>query len=148
MEGKYTKIGTITGVIALLITIWQLLPSHTASFDGVWKMTAVVKEAKLSTYVGMSIEWKLHLIQDGNNIFGTGEKITVNGKRLNFAGRNNLELEGTIDGDQFNITYKEMGKLRETIGTFKGSIKNNNFKGVHSQTSSDTKGEIFGNKIF
>ena len=147
MEGKYTKIGTILGAVALLITIIQwVAPEKKTLLKGEWKMTSTVQEAKLSTYVGMEIGWQLLLIQDGKTVSGTGEKIRVNKNELDFKDRTRIELEGIIEDDAFTLQFIEKGKLRETVGVFTGTVKDDTFEGVFSQTASDSKGIISGKK--
>ncbi|MEM9546557.1 MAG: hypothetical protein AAGA77_11330 [Bacteroidota bacterium] len=146
MEGKYTKIGTVVGVIALLITIWQISRSQVASFEGEWIMTSQIEEAMKSDYIGMEIQWVLYLTQNGNAIEGTGEKIKVNGEDLDYTSRTKLELKGSIKGNTLNLFYKDFGTRRTTDGFFKGEVSGNTFSGTFTQRASDSKGIIFGEK--
>lgn len=146
MEGKYTKIGTIVGVIGLLITLCQFIPKRTLQIDGEWNMTSIVNQAKLSIYIGMHIDWKIHFVRSGNKISGAGEKISVNGNELDFRDRTKIELEGTLKDNEFILRYIEKGKLRETTGVFSGVIYDDKLEGTFSQTASDSKGKIIGRK--
>ena len=147
MDKKIAIIGTIVGVLALIVSIAQLIPKNTADCGGEWKMVVKVEEADMARYIGMELEWKLHLVQNGENIKGTGEKIKVNNEKLPYAQRSRLDLNGVIDGDKFIITYVEKGLLRETIGTFTGEVNDSIFVGDFSQTASDSKGTIMGKKL-
>lgn len=142
MEGKYTKLGTIAGVLALAVTIWQILPKWDKKIDGEWVMTTKIKEADLKQYVGMEVKWKLFLTENEQRIKGTAEKIAINNKELDYALRTTLELEGNIKDDKLNLNYIENGKIRKTSGILLLTISDNEFEGQFSQTASNTKGEV------
>lgn len=146
MEGKYTKIGTIAGVIALLITLWQINTNNVSKLEGEWIMSSKVKEAKMNKYIGMNIEWTLHPIQNGNSLEGTGEKIKVNHEELSFSERTKIVIKGTVEGENFIMNYIEKGKQRQTSGIFQGKVDGKVFQGEFSQTASDSKGSIIGKK--
>ncbi|WP_103867579.1 hypothetical protein [Aquimarina sp. I32.4] len=146
MEGKYTKTGTIVGIVAVLITVWQINKNKSSEFQGEWIMTSEIQDSQMSNYIGMNIEWVLHITQNGQELEGTGEKIKVNNIKLNYIERTNLRLKGSINGKQFIINYIENGKQRQTSGIFKGQINENIFQGEFSQTAADSKGAIYGIK--
>jgi len=81
-------------------------------------------------------------------IIGSGEKIRINGEKLNYSERTTLILNGSILENNFKINYTEKGKLRETTGLLIGTIKDNKFEGTFSQTASDSKGNIIGIRVF
>ena len=147
MKINHAKTGTIIGIIGLILAIVPLISKKTARLEGEWQMTNTIQKANLSKYRGMTIKWILQLTQNGENITGTGEKIAVNGKKLKFHDRNMMEIIGTIDGDKFNLRFIEKGKLRETVGIMKGEISKNKFTGIVSQTASDSRGNIIGEKV-
>jgi hypothetical protein len=147
MEGKYTKISAIATVIALLIAAWQIFPKKKKGISGTWQMTSVVESADLKQYIGMESVWTLNLLQTGENISGTAEKITVNSQKLNYSDRSTLLLNGTIQDDAFAIRFEEKGKLRETSGTFIGDIAKDTFTGTFISTASDSRGTISGFKL-
>jgi hypothetical protein len=147
MEGKYTKASAVVGFVALAITLWQVIPGSTKNYSGEWSMISEIENAQMTTYVGMKIEWVLHLTQSGNNVQGMAEKIAVNAEKLDFRSRTTLQLKGTLDGNKFTISYIENGSRRETNGILTGEFKGNKFSGTFSSTASDSKGIISGNKI-
>ena len=98
MEGKYTKISAVVGVFALLLAIYQVYPRSHEDYSGEWNMTSKVEQAQLSNYIGMEIVWRLHLVQNGNQLQGTAEKISVNSKELDFNTRSSLYFNGTLEG--------------------------------------------------
>jgi len=147
MEGKYTKVSALAGILALGITIWQVAPSSKTNHSGEWKMISKIETTEFKNFIGIEIEWVLHLSHSGNQISGTGEKISVNSERLNFRDRTMLTLSGTIDEDQFVLNYIEKGPRRETRGTLTGQFNNELFSGIISSTAANSKGKISGSKV-
>lgn len=147
MEGKYTKLGTIVGVLGLIATAWQILPKQNKKIDGEWIMTSKVREADLKQYIGMEIKWKLYITENENRVKGTAEKISINNDELDYSLRTTMDIEGNIKDDKLNLNYVENGKIRKTTGIFIATISGNEFSGQFSQTASNTKGEIQGVKL-
>lgn len=148
MEGKYTKASALIGVLALGIAIWQIIPATSNNFSGEWRIISKIKGAEMKKYVGMTIEWRFHLMQTGDRIKGAAEKITVNSNKLDYSERVTLTLEGSVEGSSFAINYTEKGKLRTTTGTFKGEFLNkNSLNGDFSSTASDSYGSISGSRV-
>jgi hypothetical protein len=147
MEGKYTKASAVVGFVALAITLWQVIPGSKKNYSGEWSMTSEIEHAQLTTYVGMKIEWVLHLTQSGNGLQGTAEKIAVNAEKIDFNSRTTLNLHGTLEGNKFTMNFIENGSQRETNGTFIGEFSNKEFTGTFSSTASDSKGKISGRKL-
>jgi hypothetical protein len=147
MEGKYTKLGAIVGILGLAVTTWQIFPKHSKKIDGEWIMTNKVKEADLKQYIGMEVKWKLYITESENKVKGTAEKVAVNNDDLDYSLRTTLEIEGNIKDDKMNLNYVENGKIRKTSGIFIATINGNEFSGQFSQTASNTKGDIKGIKL-
>jgi hypothetical protein len=57
------------------------------------------------------------LRQDGNQVTGTGEKRTENGKLLNARARTPITVEGTREGDRLQLRFTERGSRRASSGT-------------------------------
>lgn len=146
MEGKYTKLGTIAGILGLLVAVFQILPDRDKKIDGEWIMISKISEADLKQYIGAEVKWKLYITEKDHYVKGTAEKIAINNKDLDYALRTTLEFEGNIKDDKMNLSYIENGKIRKTSGIFVAIIKGNEFSGYFSQTASNTKGEIKGVK--
>ena len=147
MEGKYTKAGTIIGLLGLLIALWSLMPKSSNNLAGEWLMTSKVNEADLSAYVGAEIQWRLFIVENQNTVKGTAEKVKINGKELDYRQRTSLEFEGVVDGKTLIVNYIENGKIRVTRGVIKVIIEKDKFFGKFSQTASNAKGSIIAEKI-
>ena len=152
MKRKYIKvISTIAAIITFTIGMWQFIvwfqEKSQKRYEGVWEMTTEVESAELKSYVGMKIDWTLHLSQTDNKLTGTAEKISVNSVKLNFRNRTTLELNGSLNKNRFTLTFIENGQLRKTNGILYGEFSNNKFEGHFFSTASDTKGKITGYRI-
>lgn len=147
MEGKYTKISAVVGVLALMISI---IPFVTAGeekdYSGIWKMQVSVTEAAYNAYRGMQIHWILQITQHSGQISGTGEKIAIGASKLPFKSRTAILINGTVKDGRFILQYTERGARRESQGMFKGKFEGDEFSGIFVQTASDSKGEIMGRK--
>lgn len=147
MEGRYTKAGTIIGLLGLLVALWSLIPKSTNNLAGEWLMTSKVNEADLSAYVGAEIQWRMFITENQNTVKGTAEKAKINGKELDYKQRTSLEFEGVVDGKTLVINYVENGKIRKTSGIIKVKFDDKRFFGEFSQTASSAKGSVVGEKI-
>lgn len=147
MEGKYTKISAIVGILALGIAIWQLIPNDEKNYSGVWNVESEITSAKMNTYVGMKIQWIFTLSQSKNEITGSAEKISVNSMSISNAERTTITINGTLDGSSFILNFVEKGKLRETRGQFKGEFNGSKLLGTFISTASGARGNISGTKV-
>jgi len=151
MKRRIVKVTSATAaVVTFLIGIWQFIAWYQekskANYGGEWKMTSEIESAQLERFKGLKIDWVLHLTQTHHKLTGIGEKIAENSIPLDYKARTTLSLEGSVEGDQFTLTFIEKGHLRETSGTFHGQFSNDKFQGTFSSTASDTKGNIIGYK--
>ncbi len=146
MEGKYTKIGAVIGVIGLIITIGQIRPKIDKKIDGEWIMTCKILEADLKAYEGKESKWKMFLTEKDQIVKGNAEKIEVDNTVLEYDQRTIMQLEGNLKGAKITLNYTEEGKLRNTQGILTATVTDNEFTGHFSQTASSTSGDIFGVK--
>ena len=81
MEGKYTKAGTIIGLIGLLITIIvttiSFMSKSSNNLTGEWLMTSKITKADLKAYIGAEVQWKMFVTESDNKMQGTAEKIKI-----------------------------------------------------------------------
>ncbi|MDI1257210.1 MAG: hypothetical protein PSV16_14040 [Flavobacterium sp.] len=147
MEGKYTKISALVGIIALAIAIWQIYPKAKYNINGEWKMISQIEDSSLSTYKGMTVEWQMFICENANDIKGTAEKVKINNVELSAASRTSLEFEGHITDDQIVLNYQENGKKRRTSGIITAKLNGDSFEGKFSQTAANTKGRIFAERV-
>lgn len=147
MEGKYTKISAVVGILALGITVWQLMPNNEKNYSGVWNVESEITSAKMNKYVGMKIQWVFTLSQSKNEITGSAEKISINSMPIPNVERSTITMNGTLNGSNFTLSFVEKGKLRETIGQFQGKFSGSDLAGKFISTASDSQGKISGTKV-
>lgn len=151
MEGKYTRAGTIIGLIGLLITIVvtviSFIPKSSNNLAGEWLMTSKVTHADMKAYIGAEVQWKMFITESDNKIQGTAEKIKINGVDLDYNQRTSMEFNGVIEDDNLILNFVENGKVRKTSGIIIASFQEDTFSGSFSHTASNTKGEIYSVKI-
>lgn len=97
MEGRYTKIGAIAAIFALLIPVWQIIKEKTESFEGEWLMHSKIEKENLSSYIGLTIECKLYLTQNDKSI----------------------DIKGVVNGNVFTLKYVENGKKERQMAFLK-----------------------------
>jgi len=146
-EGWHTKLGTYIAIIALIITVWQIIPNKVKHLNGEWIMITEISDSKFSSYKGMTVQWKMFVCENGNVIKGTGEKIKINNVFLDAKDRTTLEFEGSIKDDKIAINYTEFGKLRKTSGIIIANLGHDQFSGTFSQSAADTTGKVEAKKI-
>lgn len=150
MEGKYTKAGTIIGLIGLLITIIvttiSFMSKSSNNLTGEWLMTSKITKADLKAYIGAEVQWKMFVTESDNKIQGTAEKIKINGVDVDYDERTSLEFNGVIEKNKLTINFIENGKARKTSGIIKSIFQEDSFFGNFSQTASSTEGTITGKK--
>jgi len=146
-EGKYTKIGTVVGVIALIITVWQIWPTSKPNLDGEWKLTTEVTQSNYSAYIGKKIEWKMFLSENQNIIKGTAEKIKIDGQELESKNKTCLQLEGSLKGENIVLSISENGKLRTTTGIIQAKVVSDIIEGQFSQTAANSMGKVLAEKV-
>jgi hypothetical protein len=149
----------ISGLIFTLILFLikeHILPKK--NITGEWKSTITINESSYNSYVNLGIEFRIHLLQKGNDIIGSGEKI----KDLNIDGtetvferskRVSIEISGNYEKSYlkrskvyFNIIEK--GTLRDSRSTYILVVKNSRLlKGTFKSTVADSSGKIVMNKL-
>lgn len=113
---------------------------------GNWKVINTVEQTSYKAYQNMEVAFNLSINQSGNDITGTGEKITENGQNLPAHGRTPIEVKGTIDGDKIVATFVETGSLRKTNGRFVWRIDKGGLTGTFNSTAARTSGRSAATK--
>lgn len=144
----------VSGLIFTLILFLfkeYLLPKK--NITGEWETLLKVVETSYNPYRNLGIQFKIHLLQNGNEILGSGEKI----KDLNPDGtetvferskRVKIEITGYYEKKYlrrskvfFNVI--ELGRERESRSTYIIVVKNSKFlKGNFTSTAADSSGTI------
>jgi len=148
-------IETICGglVLTILLFIFNEFIFNKKNLSGVWKGELQIKESTYNPYNDLLIEYEFHLIQNGKNIKGTGEKIKeTNRKNKVTEYEKNKRVTLEIDGfysrkylreSQINLTLKEHGRLRESRAFYHLKVENSKrMTGSFNWTAADSTGKI------
>jgi len=144
----------ISGIVLTLILFLfkeYLLPKK--NITGEWKTKLKIKESSFNPFINLGIEFKIHLLQNGNEIIGSGEKI----KDINQDGsetvferkkRVKIEISGYYEKKYlrrskvyFNVI--ENGTERESRSTYVITVRNKkHLKGTFTSTAGDSVGTV------
>lgn len=148
-------VGTIIGglLLTLLLFLLNEFIFNKKNLTGEWDSNLEITKSGYNLYKGLIIKFKIHLIQKGYEISGSGEKI----KEIYPEGKENIyqrdkrviiSVEGYYERKFFakSIIYLnicEEGTQRQTRATYKLYLKNkNNLEGEFITTAADAKGKI------
>lgn len=152
-------LGTIIG--GLLFTVLLFLLNEYVlvkrNLTGEWKVITIIEKSSISKYENLKIEFKVHLIQKGNEISGSGEKIKdilVDGTQVLFSPekRVNIEIDGFFERKYLGkskvyLNIVEEGRIRKSRTTYSLLLKNKNkIEGVFISTASDSSGRVLMQK--
>ena len=74
---------------------------------GRWRVIHQVQKSSVSRYVGLSIEFHVTLVQDGDRVTGDGEKFLVDWQLAGRGETSRLAIDGRIDGGKVQISLME-----------------------------------------
>lgn len=148
----------ISGLLLTLILF--LLNEYIFSkknLTGEWKTTLKIKKTSFKPFENLTVEYKIHLIQKGNELSGSGEKIKdikPDGKETVFLreDRTIIDVDGYFERKYFRrskvfLNISEEGRNRETRATYFLTLKHsNNLEGTFISTAADASGVIKFNR--
>lgn len=152
-------LGTIIG--GLLFTFLLFLLNEYVfikkNLTGEWKVIVKIEKSTELKYENLKIEFKFHLIQKGNEISGSGEKIKdvlVDGSQVLFTPdkRVNVEIDGFFERKFFGkskiyLNIKEEGRIRKSRTTYSLKLtEKNKIEGVFISSSADSSGIVLMQK--
>ena len=91
--------------------------SQLANLTGEWRFTNEVQASRVRAFKGMTLGFRMRLVQDGRNITGSGVKVAENGRHLPTREQTAIVLHGDIEGDRVELTFTERGRRRTSKGT-------------------------------
>lgn len=147
-------IGTVVGGLFLAGILFfineHIFPLH--NLTGEWDVTTLTEKTLYNPYQNMKLYYKFHLLQKGQEIIGSGEKIkeTLSTGRTDVYKRDKRTLsvvngyfERNIFGaNKVYLKIIEYGRLRQTRTTFILKVKNKNtLIGTFISTAADSSGQ-------
>lgn len=148
-------IGTIIGGL-MLAAILFLISEHIFTLHnltGEWLVKTVTKTTAYNPYQDLEVNFKFHLLQKGQEIIGSGEKVSETSptreahkyppdKRIlsNINGYYQRNIFGT---DKVFLNIIEEGRIRQSRSTYILIVKNKNLLlGTFTSTAADCIGQI------
>ncbi|MGV8946463.1 MAG: hypothetical protein ACOH1N_08545 [Lutibacter sp.] len=155
-EISSTVISGIVLTLILFIINEYLLPQK--NITGEWKSTLKIENSAYNPYKGLTIEYKIHLLQKGKEIIGSGEKIKdilLNGDEVEYIGdkRVKISLNGYYERNYLRkskvyLNISEYGLKRESSATYFLTVKSSKrLIGNFTGTAADSSGIIIFKKI-
>lgn len=154
--------GTVSGGIALSLMFFWLkewlfsLPQ----VSGIWEAQLITANSSYTPYSGMSLWYRITLIQNGSVITGVGEldrEHSAKGTRTyENSGRRPIEITGTIEKrisrpDVIHIMWSEQGEKRKfsnvLLLNISGSKSRGGLCGRYSSTAASSKGHSSWKRI-
>ncbi len=137
-------IGTLVGAVLGINGLYNWYnESIIEDLSGIWKVSYIIEETTYAPYKGLRIGYTIFIQQDGFNLNGKGDKISENSQMLQTSAKTPIEVNGTFDGENVQLTVLEKGKKRESSGMIKLKKVNDGgvFEGSFYTTAANSSGK-------
>ena len=125
----------------------EVPPSRT-DVSGRWDLRQDVQSTSHDAFAGMSVGYRLNLLQDGNRVHGRGFKTSENGVLLLPSQRTPIEVEGRIEGDQLVLNFTEIGRARTSRGTIRYRLGTSGaMQGQFSSDAANSSGSSSAHRV-
>ena len=141
---------TLVGALAAGLAIYdRVVDSTPFDLTGGWTIEHEIVKTTYSPYRGLLLGYRIHLLQQGKQLTGVGEKRTENGQELPSEAFTPIRLSGTVKGRSVSGTFEEEGARRKTSGTFFWEVSDdgNSLVGSYSSTAASSSGPARGSRI-
>lgn len=150
----------IGGLLFALIIFWiNEYFFKVKNVSGEWTTLIKIKQTNNTPFINLGIEYKIHLLQLGDQISGRGEKIRdINPDGTNFhvypnIKKVNIEITGYIERNYLKksklyLLIKENGTRRTTSASYNLTLNDKNrLSGFFESTAAESRGETFWTRI-
>lgn len=154
-------LGTIIGGVLLTLILFLIneYGFTKPNLTGEWKAITVIDNSAYNPYLKLEIEFKIHLIQKGYDLSGSGEKIQEfkpDKTKIVFEREKRviIEIDGYFERQYFGrskvyLSINEVGRKRETRTTYVLTVMDvNTLTGLFTSTAADSSGKIEMNKTW
>jgi membrane carboxypeptidase/penicillin-binding protein len=90
--------------------------------SGAWTLTTQIRNATVPEFRNLRLGYEIELEQHGGRVYGSGRKLTENGRPIAGAASTAIELTGTVNRDQVTLAFRERGTRRTSGGMFSFSV--------------------------
>ena len=91
-------------------------PASQQDLSGRWRLTNRIERSNVPSFVGLALEFRLELDQEGGRLRGEGSKWMENGRVVAASARTPITVDGTIDDDRVTLAFTERGARRTSRG--------------------------------
>ncbi len=152
-------IGTIIGGLLFTLILFLLneyvFPKN--NLTGEWYTSTKVENTSYNPFNNLIVEYKIHLIQKGYELSGSGEKIRdikPDGTQTVFLRENrvNIDVDGFFERKYFGkskvyLNIEEEGRKRDSRATYTLILNNHDtLGGIFISTAADARGTIIMKK--
>lgn len=155
---EYLEVQILPGIIStviggvLLTAVLFFLNEYIfplKNLTGKWELIAECESSTYNPYVGLSMHYKVHLLQSGRSISGSAEKIKeirVDGEVVPYSKPMRVTVTGTIERKFLRhsvlaLHTTEEGSLRQSTVLYQLKIKSENLiEGVFTSTAAESTG--------
>ena len=92
--------------------------ARAAKLTGEWTFTNHIESSRMPAFQGMTLGFRLRLVQDGTEVSGAGVKLAENGRRLPRRQQTPITVQGELEGNRLELTFSERGRRRTSSGAF------------------------------
>jgi hypothetical protein len=123
-------------------------PPAPLDVSGRWDLRQDVRSTSYEPFAGMSLGYRLNLLQDGNRVHGRGFKTSENGVLLLPSQRTPIEVEGRIQGDELILNFTEIGRERTSRGTMRYRLgRSGAMQGQFSSDAANSSGSSSAQRV-
>jgi hypothetical protein len=110
--------------------------------NGSWEIRNVVNSTSYPGYRGLRLTYRIVLRQDGERIFGDGEKWAENDRRIPAAERTPIHVSGEVVGREVRVQFTERSSRRVSAGSFRWRLSpdGGSFSGTFASSAADSRG--------
>ncbi|MGC4023060.1 MAG: hypothetical protein QM734_14510 [Cyclobacteriaceae bacterium] len=148
-------LGTVLGGLCLTFILFVLNEYffRNENLTGEWITCVKITKTSYKPFENLVVEYKIHLIQKGHELSGSGEKvkeIKPNGEEIIFKRENRvlIDIEGYFEKrylrkSKIYLNIEEEGRKRETRATYFLSLDNDKaLIGTFISTAADASGSV------
>jgi len=141
----WTFVATFIGLVATLLGIYQYFEAKpSGDLTGQWILHLQIEKTAYNPYKGLKVGYQVYLNQAGDDVNGSGEKITENGEKLPISQRVKMDMNGRLVGKELDLLFTLYGHKRETIGEFRLiATDDNEYQGEFSTTGANASGKAY-----
>ncbi len=108
-----------------------------------------MRSTSYSPFLRLRLTYRVVLRQDGDRIFGDGEKWEENGRRLPPAQRTPIHLAGQVTGREIRLRFTEQGRRRDSAGSLRWRLApaGDRFAGSFASDAASTSGTSAASRL-